>query len=447
MTENANTGPAPCECSGPAPVWCARHGRHKGPTMHDVCRRSASYRALWDASGPPSIKPSEGEPSALRNQERVQASPMSRRIPIPRDFAPGPGTQLENLLKLLGIAPRQGCGCASLRAEMDRWGIQGCTLHRDAILERLRNQARQYSWRDRLKAAALAAVTGLAFKLDPLDPFPGLLDEALRRAERHELQFVRTEQLVRDAVDLANKLPSNAAGIIGIARSGVIPASLIATHLHLPLWIFRQSMGDIIPAGHGYRLGDRKQDGPLVFIDDTCMTGNSVRQARDIAAKRLGGQPALFAVVYRNPDAQQADFDFWARELPHPHFLEWNLFNSIHLPRMAFDFDGILTRDGSSTPQYLPRRTELRLIITGRTERLRAASLHWLGQWGVSVRRMIMWTDGPTPTDPLVIARWKAEHFGRSTLRYFVESCPVQAQEIARLSRKRVICPAAAKVF
>lgn len=34
-----------------------------------------------------------------------------------------------------------------------------------------------------LQAAFWAAMTGLAFKVNPLDPIPGLFEEAIRRAE------------------------------------------------------------------------------------------------------------------------------------------------------------------------------------------------------------------------------------------------------------------------
>ena len=50
--------------------------------------------------------------------------------------------------------------------------------------------------------------------------------------------------------------------------------------MHLPLFILRECEGDIIDAGHGWRLGHHKPDGPLLVVDDTCMTGRSVRHSR-----------------------------------------------------------------------------------------------------------------------------------------------------------------------
>jgi hypoxanthine phosphoribosyltransferase len=255
-------------------------------------------------------------------------------------------------------------------------------------------------------------------------------------------------------------LPAKLAGIIGVSRSGLTPAALLCQHLHLPLWILRQDAtpaqhdaatwagrGDIIPAGNGWRIASRPATGgPLLVVDDTQMTGRSIARAREVVARELPGREVLYTAVYKNPQLPQRSVDYYAAALLKPHFLEWNLFNSVHLPHTAFDFDGVLTRDGTNEPQYLPRKGRVPLIVTGRSERHRAASLGWLAHWGVKVNRLVMFP-GETPREPLPIARYKAEHFANSGLAYFVESCPEQAAEIAAIVRRPVICPAAGKVF
>ena len=81
-------------------------------------------------------------------------------------------------------------------------------------------------------------------------------------------------------------------------------------------------------------------------------------------------------MVYKNPAATiKPAIDFIGRDLPHPHLLEWNLFNSIFTPAMACDFEGLLTIDGTTRPQYLPRKGTLPLIVTGRLERDRVHSI------------------------------------------------------------------------
>ena len=183
----------------------------------------------------------------------------------------------------------------------------------------------------------------------------------------------------------------------------------------------------------------------MLLVDDTSMTGNSIQHATAIIERHWPHQRFRTAVIYRNPTSRTKP-DYWVHDLQHPHFLEWNLFNSIHLHRMALDFDGILTFDGTDKPQYLPRKGTVPLIVTGRSEEHRLGSEAWLKRHGVRCRRMVMYP-GDTPSDPLVIAKYKADHFGRSGLNYFVESDPLQAKEIASLTHRPVICPGAGEVF
>lgn len=96
----------------------------------------------------------------------------------------GPGWHLRQILKSVGIeATEAGCGCRSLAARMDRGGVQWCDRNAAEIVARLRENYAKLGWAARLKAAALSVGSGLAFRLDPLDPAPGLLAEAIRRAE------------------------------------------------------------------------------------------------------------------------------------------------------------------------------------------------------------------------------------------------------------------------
>ena len=52
-------------------------------------------------------------------------------LPAPIPVA-GPGTHLASLLRRLGIAETPGCKCRSYAAQMDRYGVDGCT---DRIME------------------------------------------------------------------------------------------------------------------------------------------------------------------------------------------------------------------------------------------------------------------------------------------------------------------------
>lgn len=94
----------------------------------------------------------------------------------------GVGSELWRLLESLGVRHTSTCSCIALAQQLNDWGHAGCRLARAEIVERMRNNAQTYGWGTIAKAAGLAIVTGVAWKINPLDPYGSLLDEAIRRA-------------------------------------------------------------------------------------------------------------------------------------------------------------------------------------------------------------------------------------------------------------------------
>lgn len=155
---------------------------------------------------------------------RIHADPVAFPYSRPRGALTidGPGTELLDLIKRLGIQEVPGCGCGGLASTMNGWGIAGCRERREEIITVLRKNASAWGWNiapsdteqevaeaalsDETRAAIapiegeakpiepvgflgkarvgmLAVAEGLVFKIDYSDPFPGILDEAIRRAE------------------------------------------------------------------------------------------------------------------------------------------------------------------------------------------------------------------------------------------------------------------------
>lgn len=145
------------------------------------CRNSSGVRRGQCSACPVADR------GAPRPFDKPPAPPKGSR-PLPRPSRPpapldGPGTELESLIKTLGLV-REGCGgCQGLRKQMNRWGADGCRGHREQILTRLRKAYKELTAGETAAAAWAALWSGLAFRLDPRDPAAGLLDEALRRWE------------------------------------------------------------------------------------------------------------------------------------------------------------------------------------------------------------------------------------------------------------------------
>lgn len=278
-----------------------------------------------------------------------------------------------------------------------------------------------------------------------------------------ESTYITTARLARDSVSLASRFP-DADGVIGVARSGIIPASIIAAQLHRPLWSVSRDRG-VRPLGHGNRMiGFRSGPQRLVLVDDTAFSGAAMRAALKACRDYFPAASIATAVVYSRPNCR-ASIDHAHAIYPGPHWLEWNLFNGPNARIAVFDLDGVICRDPNAAedddgPRYLdfirgadplnlPRREPVQLIVTARAEQYRRETESWLTRHGVRWHGLVMrGFDRPTPANWVrEIAEFKAREFLASGAKVFVESCPVLAREIARIALGRVLCPVAEVVF
>jgi hypothetical protein len=148
-------------------MYGALYGLCSGKTCSP--EKSARYRALWD--GLP-IPPAPPEPVPACQRKAAAIRPKGK-----------PGGVLKAIFASLGIDPTVSCNCEATVEWMDSIGVEGCKNNKEEIVKRLREGAKKYGWLDKLNAARKAVATGLVFKLDWLDPFAGLVDEAIRRAD------------------------------------------------------------------------------------------------------------------------------------------------------------------------------------------------------------------------------------------------------------------------
>lgn len=294
---------------------------------------------------------------------------------------------------------------------------------------------------------------------------------------KRKFEWVSLAQLVAATRRLASRLPGNIAGIVGIPRSGMIPASILATLLQSPLYELTGD-GSIRPLNHGGRghlLGwAGAADGPFVVVDDTIYGGGSMNEVRRKTAQHR--DRLIYAAVFVRPEVAGL-VDIHEQVLPSPHLLEWNFFNSgvlvgasidpVLWGGAALDFDGILCHDPtvpdgdegpsedayvswltSATPRWLPRRLPVKCIITARLERWRSETEEWLRAHGVNWDRLIMHpAQRMSERNASDVAAWKAEQLLACGCRLFMESDPRQAERIHHLSGLPVICPDAEQVF
>lgn len=474
--EQVATGYCQCSLAG----YCNRHGVKKTRREWQLCQGESQgvsedvanrYRDAWDASA----MPGQSGVSAVQKTPAMRGERRSVHAPVTRQPRERVGDELNKTLPWFG-SRRPCCGQLNRADELNRRGCDWCDTNIETVVgwiaeEAARSRNSEYAddtspeIAERITSVVKTAIANARIAAGAVRKNTGPFTPSDAAPK-----FITVEQLMRDAKRLASMLPPNTSQIIGVARSGLCVATMVAMLRHLPLTIFRQSSYDMTPGGNGWRLTGNVgfDSGPPIVIDDTCMSGNSFKYIMPVVKSRYPN--AMSAAVYVNPGARRKP-DIWVSDLPWPHLLEWNLFNSVLSPNIAVDFDGILCHDcppGSdddgpryakflhdTKPLYVIRKVKIPLIVTARLEKYRPQTMDWLNRHGIAVENLVM---GPWKTlgerHRHNVADFKAEHYSvflkdRKGIKppLFVESEEWQAKRIAELSGGLVVCPAAGKVF
>ncbi|WP_417850315.1 hypothetical protein [Thalassoglobus sp.] len=448
------------------------------------------YRNLWENQG--YVLP----PLDVENEIHVQSlhsfrkSSPRRQHHVRSTNGYGPGSQLLKLYSNAGVPHCQSC--FSLAAKMDAWGVQECKERIDEIVNDILPRAKSWlvnnkPWVQKLLAGVGVEESALRVRLRR-DVTRAIENAALATPKAVEglqkgrtgfrpkdwavafnpgvtlPQFITNEQFASDTLKLVSMLPPNITAVAGVARSGLHPATMISMMLHVPLIVIRHHQADWLPAGNGWRLNEGRpvQDGITLVVDDTTMTGNSLQRTKHVITDMPG--PKMYAAIYVNP-AAKAKPDLWAVDLPWPHLLQWNLFNSVMMDSCAFDFDGVLCHDCPSsddddgprydeflrnaTPRHLIRKRKIQLIVTARLEKYREQTMDWLDRWGIAVDQLVMgpWKslqerrlDDVAAFKANALKKWFATD-AKIRPKIFIESDPRQAQRIANLTGGLVACP------
>lgn len=240
--------------------------------------------------------------------------------------------------------------------------------------------------------------------------------------------------------------------IVGVPRSGMIPAALIATLLQLPLATPESYAAGIVHGRSGGRVVVGKR---VLLVDDSCNKGAAMARAVKLLPK--GTIPTRLAIFGPYQVEPTSVCDIWFEIVPGPRVFAWNMAKHIRLSRWGFDFDGVLCRDNSKAenddgpryrtflesaePLFLPKRP-VGAVITGRLEKYRPETESWLRRHGIEWEHLVMM---PFATKAERMAhggrgQWKAEQVKRLGLEMFIESCPKQAGIIAREAQVPVWC-------
>jgi len=269
--------------------------------------------------------------------------------------------------------------------------------------------------------------------------------------------YDQTERMIAALLDRAAAWQPQV--VVGIARGGLVPASMAAGLLAAPLAMigFERISGavDWIGAPPGARR--------VLLVDDGCSTGGTMRATR--AALLAEGRDCLTLAVVHDPEITG-----YIPDLSHPMRALWRFpwergeatptgralratgagpDRTTEAPFHGLDLDGVFLPDVPSAvyeadlaaavaqrhdtaphdilPWFDPVRA---VVITGRPEMDRALTEEWLARHGHGALRVHCRPDS-MPHETSLIARYKAETATRLGCTHFVESEAAQTILIA----------------
>ena len=269
------------------------------------------------------------------------------------------------------------------------------------------------------------------------------------------------------------KIPHDIDFIVGVPRSGMIAASMIASFLNVPLIDINSYLAGLPPYGGSrlhFFLKSHVNSNKVLVVEDTVSTGGSLARAK----KRLvdSGKPYEFISLcvylegksFYPPDLYLEDVRKYTNNFTDCVYYEWNLLQHYLIPECLFDIDGVLCVDPpderdeekyieyikNATPLFIPRAT-IGGLITYRLIKNKEITQEWLKNNGITYKELSMfkadsWEERNSMNIPPEV--FKGEYYkANPKFKLFVESNDHQAQRIYEISGKPVYCVETNKIY
>lgn len=256
-----------------------------------------------------------------------------------------------------------------------------------------------------------------------------------------------------------NIIPRDFDLIVGVPRSGMLPANLLALYLNRPYTDIHSFLnGHIYKSGARGQFFDIKQFKKILVVDDSIASGSAMQKVKE-SLKDLNSQFEIhYSAIYVIPGKEKM-VDYFFEKVPLPRYFQWNVMNHTSLEKACFDIDGVLCVDPSeeenddgpkyinfilnAPPLFIPG-SKIGTIVTSRLEKYRKETEIWLAKYNVKYNKLVM-LDLPNKE-----ARQKLNNHGQHKAKTYasepyvlmIESDLAQSIEINRLTKKPVLCTA-----
>jgi uncharacterized HAD superfamily protein/hypoxanthine phosphoribosyltransferase len=257
-----------------------------------------------------------------------------------------------------------------------------------------------------------------------------------------------------------HKLPSDVSLVVGVPRSGLLAANLIALYLNVPLTDI-----DSLVDGRFYASGARGKNknkdpfgGTILIVDDSIFLGSALKKVKaKVETINDKNYKIRYCCIYAFPSSELLiDIHFVILDIP--RIFEWNIWHHGVMNKACVDIDGVLCIDPTEAenddsheyirflenapPKFTPS-TRISTLVTSRLEKYRPQTVAWLEKSGIQYDELIMLDlpDKETRMRTRSHGPFKAGVYkSKTNANIFIESNYEQAKYIHEATKKAVYC-------
>lgn len=251
-----------------------------------------------------------------------------------------------------------------------------------------------------------------------------------------------------------DKVPKDIDLIVGVPRSGMIPAYALGLYLNKKICTLDDFLNNNIPSNGERTLGGSECYKNILIVDDSINTGSAHRiLMKKLSSANLNEKVIKTLAVYAtNISCDKVDYYFEIVDTP--RIFEWNYLNHPQSNKWCFDIDGVLCIDPTeeenddgpkyrefllnAKPLFIPKYT-IYALVTSRLEKYRKETEYWLEKNGVKYEHLYMLNLANKFERQKLKAhgKFKAETYKNlQEATLFIESSAKQAREISLLTGK-----------
>ena len=281
------------------------------------------------------------------------------------------------------------------------------------------------------------------------------------------INFVTFNMLNKLMLQNLHRIPHDVDVVVGVPRSGLLLANMIACQLNKPLTdVAGVIAGRLMDSGWTKNKTDWVKDfsavKKILVVDDSIASGTSINKVKQQLAL-INVEKIYLAALVEPRSVNMVDLYFSV--VPQPRVFEWNYMHHVILKKSCVDFDGVLCQDPTpeqnddgekyrnfilnAEPKLIPSRP-IGWIVTARLKKYMEETKTWLHKYNIQYDNLIMLDlESAEQRRALGIhASFKAQIYAeQKEATLFIESDPSQAYEIVQRTKKDVFCSGNSLVY